>query len=94
MLCLNPKYCDLALEITNHNVNFILNTANDNSIDFSYYTKRFSLGLIYSLTMFYTYKTKNIEKISSFINKRIKNIITFSKIKTNLINKFMNLAFK
>ncbi len=85
-MCLLPKYIDVSYKITHLDVNFILDIAGDKSLDFSYYTKRLSLGAVYTSTMFVAYRTQNIDKTGHFIDKRIKNIIDFTKAKNGFFN--------
>ena len=85
-MCLSPKYIDVAYKITHLDVNFMLNVAGDKSADFSYYTKRLSLGAVYTSTMFMAYRTQNFDKTEHFIDKRIKNIVDFTKAKNGFLN--------
>ena len=81
---LHPCYADLLLQIITRDVSFILNLASDKSTDFTYYTKRFSLGLVYSSTFFVAFKVKNLQKTNDFMKKRIKDIINFTRVKNNI----------
>ena len=57
----------------------------DNSTDFNFYTKRAILALIYSSTVFYWLNNnKNLEQTKIFLNKQLKKIATFTKVKKNL----------
>ncbi|CAF4227070.1 unnamed protein product, partial [Rotaria magnacalcarata] len=64
---LNVCNADLTLEMINKDVNFILNLAGDKSTDFTYYTKRFTLGTVYSSVFFVAFRTKNLIKTKIFI---------------------------
>lgn len=59
----------------------------DKSIDFNYYTKRLILMKVYLLTFLFWLKnedTKNMDKTKVFVEKVIKRVLTFGKIKSRL----------
>ena len=59
----------------------------DKSIDFNYYTKRLILMKVYLLTFLFWLKnedTKNMDKTRVFVEKVIKRVLTFGKIKSRL----------
>ena len=59
----------------------------DKSIDFNYYTKRLILMKVYLLTFLFWLKnedTKNMDKTKVFVDKVIKRVLTFGKIKSRL----------
>lgn len=59
----------------------------DKSIDFNYYTKRLILMKVYLLTFLFWLKnedTKNMDKTKVFVEKVIKRVLTFGKIKSQL----------
>ncbi len=83
---IQPKYSLLALEIIAEETNFILLTAKDKSIDFSYYTKRLTLSGVYSMVFFTAFKKKNLHQTRNFIRKRIANIGQFARVKNNFLS--------
>ena len=59
----------------------------DKSIDFNYYTKRLILMKVYLLTFLFWLKnedTKNMDKTKVFVEKVIKRVLTFGKIKSRI----------
>ena len=59
----------------------------DKSLDFNYYTKRLILMKVYLLTFLFWLKnedTKNMDKTKVFVEKVIKRVLTFGKIKSQL----------
>ncbi|MBK93671.1 MAG: COQ9 family protein [Rickettsiales bacterium] len=59
----------------------------DKSLDFNYYTKRLILMKVYFLTFLFWLKnedTKNLNKTKVFVEKIIKRVLTFGKIKSRL----------
>ena len=59
----------------------------DKSLDFNYYTKRLILMKVYLLTFLFWLKnedTKNMDKTKVFVEKVIKRVLTFGKIKSRL----------
>ena len=59
----------------------------DKSIDFNYYTKGLILMKVYLLTFLFWLKnedTKNMDKTKVFVEKVIKRVLTFGKIKSRL----------
>ena len=59
----------------------------DKSLDFNYYTKRLILMKVYLLTFLFWLKnedTKNLDKTKVFVEKVIKRVLTFGKIKSQL----------
>ena len=59
----------------------------DKPIDFNYYTKRLILMKVYLLTFLFWLKnedTKNMDKTKVFVEKVIKRVLTFGKIKSRL----------
>ena len=62
----------------------------DKSTDFSYYTKRISLGTIYSNCFLYSISddSENLEKTRAYIKRNIDGLMKFNKLK----QKFKNLT--
>ncbi len=58
--------------------------AGDKSLDFNYYSKRFILMNIYLNSFLYSISQKNIDFISleNFVEKQIKAVLTFGKLKS------------
>ena len=59
----------------------------DKALDFNYYTKRLILMKVYLLTFLFWLKnedTKNMDKTKVFVEKVIKRVLTFGKIKSQL----------
>lgn len=59
----------------------------DKSLDFNYYTKRLILMKVYLLTFLFWLRnedTKNMDKTKVFVEKVIKRVLTFGKIKSRL----------
>tara|TARA_Y100000590_G_scaffold64915_1_gene70067 strand:- start:2252 stop:2881 length:630 start_codon:yes stop_codon:yes gene_type:complete len=64
--------------------------AGDNSTDFNYYTKRVILAKIYSSTLLYWIKKGDLNDIPVFLEKELKKVSFFPKVK-NQLKKMANL---
>ena len=60
--------------------------AGDKSLDFNFYSKRFILMNIYLNSFLYLISQKNIDlnSLENFVEKQIKAVLTFGKLKKNL----------
>lgn len=81
----------LASKILRESVNEMWELCGDRSIDFNYYTKRFSLSKIYSLVLGYYFcnEDEDLSRTRKFCEDVLKRyLITFKEI-----NKFKNMIF-
>ena len=89
--------------ILNYGRNYFLNStktvdlmwrlAGDKSTDYNYYTKRLILLTIYNTSFFYWLDNDNFSDISSFIDRRLSNVMMFEKFKKKTTN-FANRGFE
>ena len=58
----------------------------DKSTDFNYYTKRFILMNVYAATFSFSFfdKSESLSKTKAFLDKQIKLVLAFGKIKQNI----------
>ena len=65
--------------------------AGDNSTDFNYYSKRFILSVIYTLTLYYWVNNDDIEDTKKFIDKQLIKVSKIPKFKSNIKNIYNNI---
>ena len=94
-----PKNTKQSIEILYATCNHIWRLAGDKSTDFSFYTKRLSLGSIYASTLLFWLNDTSSEQEETeyFLNRRLADISMISKLKKPLsifpnISKNINLS--
>jgi len=68
-------------------VDGVWNAAGDDATDFNHYTKRATLMAVYSSTLIFWLEddSKNHSETSEFLNRRIKNVMQFEKLKGKIM---------
>ncbi|MDC0073657.1 COQ9 family protein [Alphaproteobacteria bacterium] len=74
-------------------VDIMWRLAGDNSTDYNYYTKRLILLTIYNASFFYWLDNDNFSDISSFLDRRLSDVMIFEKLKKKTSN-FANRGFE
>lgn len=78
-----PPHPFLGLRLINRTVNAIWRAVGDESVDFSYYTKRLSLAGIYAATHLYWLRdsSEGHEATWRFLDQRLQNLATFTRLR-------------
>jgi len=81
-----PSNVPLGLKLLYRTVDAIWYAAGDTSADFNFYTKRATLGGVYSSTLFYWLNDRSggSEATWGFLDRRIDNVMRFEKWKADL----------
>ena len=81
-----PLYHGQAMRLTSRTVDLMWKLAGDHSTDFNYYTKRLSLGALYSATFFYwlSDESENYADSWAFLDRRIADLLNFEKTKSKV----------
>lgn len=74
-------------------VDLMWKAISDQSTDFNFYTKRMTLGAVYSSTFLYWLgdESENAEETWEFLDRRIENVMQFEKAKASCKNKDFKL---
>ena len=85
-----PNHIKDALEVLSESSNQMWILADDKSNDFSFYTKRFSLSVIYTKTLLYWIydKSNNYNNSWNFLDKQISMLLGFGKIINKITKKY------
>lgn len=84
-----PQNMALGLKLTEATVSRMWYATGDKSTDFSYYTKRLTLGVVYSATLLYWLNdgSEGHEKTWEFLDRRIENVMQFETAKFKMRKK-------
>ncbi len=88
-----PKNSKKSFNILYKTINSIWRLAGDESTNFSFYTKRFSLGAVYTSTLLFWLNDNSLDQIDTglFLNRRLLDISMIGKIKKP-IKIFQNIS--
>jgi len=78
-----PQNAALGLRLTESTVSRMWYATGDTSTDFSYYTKRFTLSLVYCSTLLFWLddSSENFDSTCAFLDRRIENVMQFETVK-------------
>lgn len=81
-----PQHHAASLKMLYRTVDLMWKTIGDTSTDFNFYTKRLTLGAVYSTTFLYWISdtSEDYADTWSFLDRRIENVMTFEKTKARL----------
>ena len=90
---LKPNNYDILFKNLWKSSDLIWKTVENNPVDFSFYSKRMILSMLYTSTILYYIKDSSVEqkKTALFLKKRIENIADLAKVKNKIKNIFGNL---
>jgi len=94
---LRPYNVSIASRILWKDVDSTIHTANDDSVDFTFYTKRGTLFIIYVSTIIHWMRTKDIESSMEHVRKCIEKTKKIGKFKKSLRgfgSSICNLVFR
>lgn len=88
-----PQNHTLSLKMLYRTVDLMWKTISDPSTDFNFYTKRMTLGLVYSSCFMFWLgdESENSADTWDFLDRRIENVMQFEKVKAKWRNQDLNL---